>query len=399
MSPDRFRTIRKVVGLGLFGLLVFLVAFMMAFPYDRVKDQIVSIAAAQGMDMEVGSAGPTFGIGVVLKDVTLRTRPDPGKKANLIPIERAAIQVSPLAQLRGEFAYNLDVKALDGRIQADEAAEKTRSRTRLRTTELSLAQLPGVKDAINLPLGGRLDVNLDLTKPNHRNGEATGSLSWTCAGCSVGDGKEKLKIASNPLLAEGMSFPRMSLGDLVGKITFQKGVGRLQGVQARSPDGELFVEGEVRLADPVGYSYLDLYVRFKLSEALLRRADKLQILLQLAETMGKRSDGFYGFRLTGSFARLNSVQWMKASPFPAAGPGFGSRAEAPGTDRPQRANPMALRRDPGPPGPDLGSRATLSAAAAAILDRPGGPTVVDPRAAGANTPRYATQPGAPPPAE
>jgi type II secretion system protein N len=379
VSPDRFRAIRRLVGLGLFGLVVFLVAFMMAFPYERVKDQIVAIAAAQGLDMEVGSTGPTFGIGVVLKDVLLRTRPDPGKKASLIPIERARIEVSPLAQLRGEFAYNLDVDALDGRIEANENAEKARSRTRLKTTELSLAQLPGVKEAINLPLAGRLSVNLDLTKPNHRNGEATGSLSWTCAGCSVGDGKEKLKIASNPLLAEGMSFPRMSLGDLLGKITFQKGVGRLQGVHSRSPDGELFVDGEVRLADPVGYSYLDLYVRFKLSEALLRRADKLQILLQLAEAMGKRPDGFYGFRLTGSFARLNSVQWMQNSPFPASGAGFGSRAEAPSVA----------------PGP---VRRTLSAAA--LLDRrPGGPSVVDPRAPGANTPRYATQPGAAPPTE
>ena len=82
---------------------------MMAFPYERVKDQIVAIAAAQNLDMEVGSTGPLLGIGVVMKDVTLRTRPDPGKKASVIPIERARIDVSPLAQLRGEFAYNLDV--------------------------------------------------------------------------------------------------------------------------------------------------------------------------------------------------------------------------------------------------------------------------------------------------
>jgi hypothetical protein len=35
--------------------------------------------------------------------------------------------------------------------------------------------------------------------------------------------------------------------------------------------------------------------------------------------MGKRSDGFYGFRMTGSFNRLGPVQWMKTSPFPAVG--------------------------------------------------------------------------------
>jgi hypothetical protein len=47
-------------------------------------------------------------------------------------------------------------------------------------------------------------------------------------------------------------------------------------------------------------------------------------MMQLAESMGKRPDGFYGFRLTGSFARMGPIQWMKASPFPA-----GSRAQAP----------------------------------------------------------------------
>jgi type II secretion system protein N len=373
MSPDRFRTIRRFVGLGAFGLIVFLIAFMMAFPYERVKDQIVAVAAAQNVDMEVGSTGPIMGIGVALKDVTVRTRPDPGKKANLIAIERARIEVSPLAQLRGELAYSVDLDALDGRIQAAEHAEKARSRTQLETKEISLVQLPGVKDAINLPLAGRLDLSLDLQKPNHRNGEASGTLSWTCAGCGIGDGKEKLKVASNPLLAEGMSFPRISLGDFAGKVAFVKGVGRLQGVHARSPDGEIFIDGEVRLADPVGYSYVDLYVRFKLSEALLRRADKLQILLQLAETMGKRSDGFYGFRLTGSFARLNSIQWMQNSPFPAGGAGFGKRAAAPAP----ASAPV---------------RRTLSAAARTVEPPTNGPTVVDPRSPGANMPRYATQP-------
>jgi type II secretion system protein N len=379
MSPDRFRAIRRIVGVGTFGVVVFLVAFMLSFPYDRVKDQIVAMAASQNMDMEVGSTGPTLGIGVVLKDVTLRTRPEPGKKANLIAVDRARIEVSPLAQLRGEFAYNLDVQALDGRIEADEHTEKARSRTRIGTKEISLALVPGVKDAINLPLAGRLNLSLDLTKPNHRNGEASGTLSWTCAACGIGDGKEKLKIASNPLLAEGMSFPRMTLGDFGGKITFNKGVGRLQGVHTRSADGELFIDGEIRLADPVGYSYLDLYVRFKLSEALLRRADKLQILLQLAETMGKRSDGFYGFRLTGSFARLNGVQWMQNSPFPAAGAGFGSRAAAPS-------------------GGD-GSIGKRSLGTVGLLDKSAnkGPMVIDPRSPGANRPRYATQPGALPP--
>ena len=114
----------------------------------------------------------------------------------------------------------------------------------------------------------------------------------------------------------------MRLGDFKGKVVFQKGIGKLQGVGAKSQDGSCAWKARFRLADPVGYSYLDLYVTFKMSDALLKSNDKFQLMLQLAESMGKRSDGFYGFRMTGSFNRLGPVQWMKTSPFPAVGAGM-----------------------------------------------------------------------------
>ena len=75
MTPERFRMIRRMVGIGAFGLVVFVLSFMFAFPYERVKDTVVAQAAAANLDLEVGSTGPLFGFGVVMKDVVLRTRP------------------------------------------------------------------------------------------------------------------------------------------------------------------------------------------------------------------------------------------------------------------------------------------------------------------------------------
>ena len=81
----------------------------------------------------------------------------------------------------------------------------------------------------------------------------------------------------------------------------------------------------MRLADPVGYSYLDLYVRFKLSEALLKRADKLQILLQLAESAGQAQRRL--LRLPADRLHRPARHAVDAElPVPAAGAGFGSRA-------------------------------------------------------------------------
>ena len=325
MTPERFRSLRRALGIGLFGVVVFVFSFGLAFPYDRVKDQLVAVAAAGNLDMDVGSTGPLLGFGVLMKDVTLRTRPELGKKPSVITIEQARLKSSPLAGLREQLmAYDISLDTMGGRVDAELTATRELGETKLSTREISMAELPGVKTSIGLPLGGQLDMDLDFDAPNNRNGEGSGTLEWKWGAASVGDGKEKLKIPGNPLMAEGITFPRIRLGDFKGKIQFTKGVGKLSGVGARSQDGELKIEGEVRLADPLNYSYLDLYVTFKLSDALLKANDRLQLMMQIAESMGKRSDGFYGFRLTGSFARMGPVQWMKTSPFPAGG-----RAEGP----------------------------------------------------------------------
>jgi type II secretion system protein N len=325
MTPERFRSLRRWLGIGLFGAVIFCISFAMAFPYDRVKDQIVAAAAAFNMDMDVGSTGPMLGFGVVMKDVTLRTRPELGKKASVMTIDQARLASSPLAGVRERLMdYDIQLDTLGGRIEADLVATRELGETRLSTREISMAELPGVKTSIGLPLAGQLSMDLDFKAPNNRNGEGSGSLEWNWGGASVGDGKEKLRIPGNPLLSEGITFPKIRLGDFKGKVAFTKGVGKLSGVGARSPDGEIKIEGEVRLADPLNYSYVDLYVTFKLSDALLKANDRLQLMMQIAETMGKRPDGFYGFRLTGSFARMGPVQWMKTSPFPS-----GARAQAP----------------------------------------------------------------------
>lgn len=373
MNPERLRSFRRVGGMAAFGLLVFLISFVLSFPYDRVKEQIVAIAATQDLDVEVGEAGPMFGIGLALADVQVATRPELGKKPTRLLIPSAKIGVSPLAQMRGELAYSVAVEALDGEIEADVRSSKERGTVKVDTKGISLAELPGIKEMINLPLSGRIDLGMDMLFPSNRNAEAKGALDWKCTACVVGDGKEKLKIPGNPLMAEGISLPRIRLGDFAGKIAFEKGVGKLQGVQSRSPDAEVKIDGEVRLADPVGNSYLDLYVQFKFSDALLKNADKLKLLMQITESMGKRTDGFYAFRITGSLRGLGPIQWSKTSPFPS-----GTRASA---GRSLGATMATEQEPPAPPPPPSGD------------ENPAEGKMVDPaKDPNANLPRFATSP-------
>lgn len=413
MTPERVQKLRRLGGRTLFGVVVFAVAFVLSFPFDRLKDLAIAMASTQNLDVEIGTLGPALGVGVSLADVRVQTRPTDGKKPTRIVITSAQGTYSLFYRLLGRNVVSVSAETLGGEINVDVDQGKARDLVNIKTQRISMAELPGVKEAINLPLAGNLDLSVDLSLPQRKAAQTEGSVSWTCASCVVGDGKEKLKVPGNPLLAEGITIPRIRLGDLVGKVSFEKGHGKLQGVQAKSPDGELYLEGELRLADPIQSSSVDLYVRFKFSDALLKSSDKLKLLLQFAESAGKRPDGTFGFRMQGSFARLGSVQWMKTSPFsggavPAPRP-TGARAPGPGRSAsavvvearpplpsPEPAAPPAPPPPPPPPvAPPAAPEPTTASAERGEVEptTAGGLKVVDPaKDPNANLPKYATDP-------
>jgi type II secretion system protein N len=321
LTSERLRTARAVGWRVGFGLLVFVVAFYFWFPYDRVKEQLVALAAQRDIDVQIASAGPLLGVGIALHDIDVIRKAATGQKSKPLRIDEARVHLAPVRMLFGERAGRISAELLGGDLDLGWQQSKSHSALQIKTEELSLAQIPGVKESINLPIFGKLGLALDLGMAGNKLADTEGTVSWTCAGCAIGDGKSKLKVAGNPMLAEGLSLPRIRFGDLTGRVVFDKGVGRLQAVQAHSPDGELTVEGEIRLADPMPYSQIDLYIRFKFSDTLLKSADKLQIILQLMESMGKRPDGFYGLRLSGMLMRLSPPVWAKTSPFGAGGSG------------------------------------------------------------------------------
>jgi type II secretion system protein N len=322
MMSDRSRRLWKIGATTAFGWFVFFLVFVLTLPYGRLKDYLVVLGEQQGYDIEVKSAGPAFGLGVRLKDMTISSRPSGGGKPMRIVVPVAKVRWSPLAALARRQTYQVSASVFGGDLDVETTSSKTESGLHVSATAIDLSEIPWVKAAINLPLSGVLDLRLDEKMPGLHASATVGSLTWTCSACALGDGKAKLMIPGNPLLAEGLGLPKIRLGTFVGRVAIDKGVGRLQGVQAKSPDGELYLEGEIKLSDRLETSWLDLYVRFKLSDALLKSSQKLSTIMQFAASAGKRPDGFYGFRISGSLTHLGAPVWTKTSPFgaPASGP-------------------------------------------------------------------------------
>ena len=316
---------RLVAGSGtvgmmlLFGGVIYGGSLMFVFPFERVGEFVEATMSTMGYDVEVGAAKPMFGIGVKLEDVRVANRPTDGKKSAHFVIDSARITTKPWKNLMGGLAYGIKAGAFGGDLAVAVEANKDKGEGSASINDINLAELPGIKESIGLPLAGTISAEVQMLLPKLHAAEADGRIEISCSDCSVGDGKAKLKVPSNPLLAEGLTMPKLRFGDLDGTIVFSKGNGQIEGLHSKSPDIELDVDGTIRLADPVEMSQVDLYIKFKLSEKLVKSNDKFQLLLQFAEMQGKRNDGFFGFRLQGSARRLRDPQWMKDSPFPPKG--------------------------------------------------------------------------------
>ena len=339
MTSERLRLLRRLALTGAFGFVVFLISFAFAFPYDRIE-QIVAAASAQNMDVEVGSAGPRFGVGVALKDISIRTRAEAPRKPTRIHIDAADIGVSPLAQLRGEVDYSLVLQALGGEIEAKIQSAKTAGALKINTRGVSMAEVPGVKEA-DQPAArgahGRPGRSHDARQPEHgglghrrlevrrlrarrRQGEAEESRATRCSrrgsACrACGSETSSARWSST----RGWGACRTSTRSRPTARCKSRG-------NPAVGSGGPFVHGSLRAVPLLGRAPQEL--------------GQAAVIMQISESMGKRTDGFYGFRLTGSFSHMGPVQWLKTSPFgatPGGGGAMGPRAAA------SRALGMAAR--------------------------------------------------------
>ncbi|HMC93760.1 MAG TPA: type II secretion system protein GspN [Polyangia bacterium] len=361
MTTDRLRRLRRIALFTGFGLVVFVVALYFSFPYQRAKEMAIRMASDKDLDVEIGSAGPAFGLGVTFHDIRVRTRPTTGKPTRFT-VESARVSVSPLSLFSSSKSYTVLLDAFGGQIEFSQSGtpgKKKPFQLAVYAKGVKMNELPGVRETINLPLVGTAKVDFEVASETGRFADATGEITFSCEGCVLGDGKSPLRVAGNPFLSGGLTLPRVRLDDLGGHVAIDKGVAKLQGVEAKSPDGEIALEGEVTLRDPVAMSTVNAYLRFKLSDAFLKQAANVQTILQMAAAQGKRADGFYGMRLSGRLGQLNPPLLSPTSPITSspAGPRPGIRASiSPSSSGfklpPQAPVPAASVAVVAPPPPD-----------------------------------------------
>ena len=162
---------------------MFVVALYIWFPYDRAKEVAINVASQQGYDVEIESAGPTWGAGVSFSNIRVKTRPTTGKPTRFT-IEKASVTTSILGAIFSSApTTTVTLDAFGGRIELSQSGtpgNKKPFRVEVTARDVKVSEIPGVRETINLPLSGTLKLDVDLASATGKFADAKGEISFLC---------------------------------------------------------------------------------------------------------------------------------------------------------------------------------------------------------------------------
>ena len=285
----RARKILRYLGFAVVGLVTFVFAFQLTFPFDRVKDKVTELLSEK-YEVTIGSVERGWLPGrMYFKAVSLRTRPAKADDvATTFYVEQLEIDLGLFALLRGTAAVKLDAKIGSGHIKGRIALSKDGTSVNLVGDDLPSAGLP-VREALGLPMSGKVRFVFDLDLPNEKGKAGKVAPSWLKAlghvelacpsGCTVGDGKSKLKLVvknrGQQAFAEGgIDFGKINIDTLLADVDIKNGKLDVTKFEAKSGDGELHVDFDLAFNQDMNQSLVTGCLRFNGSAALLKREPK-----------------------------------------------------------------------------------------------------------------------------
>lgn len=326
----RARKIVRYAGITVAALVMFVFALQMTFPYERVKDKLID-ALADKYDIVIKDVERGWVPGrVYFNAVQIRTRPTkPGEVVNTFFIERLEVDLAFLPLLGKKLSLDLGVwigpPSKRGKLAVNVALPGWGAdgfAVRADGHDLPAENLP-MREFLNLPMTGKLDLAFALELPNEDIAgqksatwkRAEGFIELGCPnGCTLGDGKTKLKpLLKNSrnqiMVGDGIEFGKVMIDQLVARAEIKDGKLEVSRFETKSRDGELHVEFAIpKLEKELMASVVNGCLRFNGSETLRKREPKTYA--QLTTTGAElRADGLFHIKLMGpmrEMLRLNA---------------------------------------------------------------------------------------------
>lgn len=256
---------KRIIAYALFAIAALVLMFFVTFPYDALRERIRIEADNQGYFVRIGSMGPgLFAVRASDVKVSRKSDEDPPPEALTIDSLSVGPSLSPLG-------LKVAINALGGSVLARVGPAGTpRVTLDVEHLDLTKGNLGGFS---GVDFTGTLDAHADFSIPRSAAGPtappepdlslASGTLSISGKALGVNGGTANITIAQFGPEPTPVDLPKISLGDLTGKVTFDKGAGTVDVLEAKSDDLELQVTGTLKLAKKLDYAEPQLELRLK----------------------------------------------------------------------------------------------------------------------------------------
>ncbi|MFO0759907.1 MAG: type II secretion system protein GspN [Byssovorax sp.] len=313
--------------LGIFGYLT--------FPADKLKDRIIAEfdrTAKPGQRLEIDRLSTYWLSGVALSGVKITLPPDEpspppfggtgydgdpikptpaaAPKDSVITIDEAHARVRLLPLLLGRVRVDFWASVLGGEIKGTVPIGSGGGDVSVELDQVEIGKIEPLAQAVGLPIKGVATGKLEISAVDGKFSKANGGLDLSISDIVVGDGKSKIMGL--------LELPAAKLGTLTLNAEAKEGVLKITKLTATGVDLELAGDGRIAMREPATDSNLDLYLKFKFTDAYRGKNDTTKSLLGepgaalpgLMEMQvpkmkkAKRADGFYGFHVYGPMKKL-----------------------------------------------------------------------------------------------
>jgi type II secretion system protein N len=322
--PDRMkafgRRILPKLGYPFFYLFCLLIFISWTFPYEKLKDRIVTQFNVQQaksrspQELQIDELDSSFITGVKAKGVRIISPPsEPGKSPSIISIDEAKARISLLSLLIGNKSVSFKVEAFDGVIKGDFFDSGKQRELEINFDSVEMARVDLITANVGFPLDGKLNGAIKLSMPEGKASKANGTIDLEIKEMNAGNIKE-LPIK----LPTGGTFklPRLKVGNFNINGEAKDGVLKITKIVAQGGDVDVAGDGRVQLREVANDAHLDVNLKFKINDNYRNKTEvtkslfgapgsKAPALIDLDPKMSKAkgSDGFYALRVGGTLGK------------------------------------------------------------------------------------------------
>ena len=320
-TKERIKRIAPKIGYPLFYLVALIACLSWTFPYDKLKERIVTTFNSQQrgspspQELQIDELTSSWLTGVKAKGVKLiAPSADPTKPPIEIKVDEARARISVLGLLVGNKDVSFRIDAFDGTIKGtyeDNGVGKDRN-VEVTFDGVDMTKIDAIAANVGFPLDGKLFGTLKLQLPEGKASKGNGSVSFEVRDMFAGNEKElTLKTPLGPF-----TLPRLKVGNFTVTGDAKDGILKLTKIGASGGDVEVTGDGRVQLREVATDAHLDVSLKFKLNDGYRNKnaitktlfgtpggKDKPLLEMNPAMAKSKTADGYYGLKIGGTLAK------------------------------------------------------------------------------------------------